>query len=381
MDILNVLILAGAIQGLICSILLWSKGKDRLSSRLLAVLIFLFALACLNIYLMESGIKYRSTFFHMISYTFPLIVTLPVGPLIYFYVRSLLHADFRLPSWYFVHFCPVVLDLLPYLTGTVYLLGKSFGYIYPQEELQWKDLIDFFHVYIDIPRWVSVSIYLFVTVKWMVRTKKTSDQDRSIQWLRQFLAVFGFFQLIWLGHLIPYVVPSSQEVWIEAVKWYPIYIPLAILVYWLSINSFLRHIEGKSVLLKSRSGGHLSPELIHRAGSALQQAMEQDRLFLDPKLTLGYVADHTGLPMKVISHVLNQHMKKSFNEFVNGYRTDELKRRLLEPGNEHLTITGLAFDCGFNSQATLQRVFKQFTKLSPKEYQRMHQSFSLPEIR
>ena len=65
--------------------------------------------------------------------------------------------------------------------------------------------------------------------------------------LRQFLAVFGFFQLIWLGHLIPYVVPSSQEVWIEAVKWYPIYIPLAILVYWLSINSFLRHIEGKSV--------------------------------------------------------------------------------------------------------------------------------------
>jgi AraC-like DNA-binding protein len=65
---------------------------------------------------------------------------------------------------------------------------------------------------------------------------------------------------------------------------------------------------------------------------------------------------------------LNNHLNKSFNEFVNEYRIEEVKKRLVEKGNEHLTISGIALDCGFNSQATFQRAFKHVTGVSPKEY-------------
>jgi AraC-like DNA-binding protein len=61
-------------------------------------------------------------------------------------------------------------------------------------------------------------------------------------------------------------------------------------------------------------------------------------------------------------------LNKSFNEFINEYRIEEVKKRLLEKGNEHLTIAGLALECGFNSQATFQRSFKNATGVSPKEY-------------
>jgi AraC-like DNA-binding protein len=89
---------------------------------------------------------------------------------------------------------------------------------------------------------------------------------------------------------------------------------------------------------------------------------------LNPELTLNEVVKITGITQKTISAVLNQHAGKSFNEFVNEYRVEEVKRRLSGSYPEHLTITGIALECGFNSQATFQRTFKQFTGVSPTEF-------------
>jgi AraC-like DNA-binding protein len=57
---------------------------------------------------------------------------------------------------------------------------------------------------------------------------------------------------------------------------------------------------------------------------------------------------------------------------VNAYRIEEVKERLLAPGHQHLTITGIALGCGFNSQATFQRAFKNSTGVSPKEFISLH---------
>ena len=96
--------------------------------------------------------------------------------------------------------------------------------------------------------------------------------------------------------------------------------------------------------------------------------MEQNKLYHDPALNLSALAKHTGVPPKTISAVLNQHLNKSFNEFINEYRIREIKERLLQPGNKNLTIAGLAYECGFNSQPTFQRAFKAFVGVSPKEF-------------
>ena len=45
-----------------------------------------------------------------------------------------------------------------------------------------------------------------------------------------------------------------------------------------------------------------------------------------------------------------------------------MKRLLREPGNQHLTISGIALEAGFNSQTTFQRTFKQLTGVSPKQF-------------
>ncbi|WP_366940979.1 helix-turn-helix domain-containing protein [uncultured Chitinophaga sp.] len=36
-------------------------------------------------------------------------------------------------------------------------------------------------------------------------------------------------------------------------------------------------------------------------------------------------------------------------------------------------MTGIALECGFSSQATFQRIFKQYTGLTPSEYRKQIQ--------
>jgi AraC-like DNA-binding protein len=80
------------------------------------------------------------------------------------------------------------------------------------------------------------------------------------------------------------------------------------------------------------------------------------------------LSTHTGIPAKTISAVLNQHLNKSFNEFINSYRIAAIKSRLLSSNNKNLTIAGLAYECGFNSQPTFQRAFKNIQGESPSEF-------------
>ena len=104
----------------------------------------------------------------------------------------------------------------------------------------------------------------------------------------------------------------------------------------------------------------------------LRKVMEEEKLWMNPALNLALLASHTGIPAKTISAVLNQHLSKSFNEFINGYRIDAIKSRLLSAEDKNLTIAGLAYECGFNSQPTFQRAFKSIQGESPSEFLLKH---------
>src|ERR1700743_3707920 len=93
---LNIIILLAALQGFISSGLLWWSKPKRLSSRLLALLIFFIALACLNLYLNYQQWFARSSWMQLLDAVVPVDIAMPLGPLLYFYTKSLLLPDFAL---------------------------------------------------------------------------------------------------------------------------------------------------------------------------------------------------------------------------------------------------------------------------------------------
>ena len=67
----------------------------------------------------------------------------------------------------------------------------------------------------------------------------------------------------------------------------------------------------------------------------------------------------------VISRTVNRYYEMNFNEWINRYRIEEAKERL---SKEDTTITVIAFEVGFNSIASFNRVFKQQVGVSPTAY-------------
>jgi AraC-like DNA-binding protein len=96
--------------------------------------------------------------------------------------------------------------------------------------------------------------------------------------------------------------------------------------------------------------------------------METEKLFQETELTLQNLADKLKLPSYQVSQAINEGMKKTFYDLVNGYRVAEAKRLLLDPDNNNYTVLSVGFEAGFNSKTTFNTVFKKFTGMTPTEY-------------
>ena len=55
-------------------------------------------------------------------------------------------------------------------------------------------------------------------------------------------------------------------------------------------------------------------------------------------------------------------------EIASGRQLNAFKEKLNQPDIQHLTIAGIAAECGFSSQATFQRIFKETEGVSPSVY-------------
>ena len=375
----DTLIFLGAIQGFIVGFLLFFSANLKLPNRLLAIMIFVIALASLNLYLNNAHLLDTSLVFRLISAFIPLVIIMPIGPLIFFYVKSLLQPDFVLTKDCRPHFYPVLIDLVPQVTAIIYVIGILLG-IVRRNNSGWGNFIDTYNVYADIPRWISVTVYLLISAKLLSSEKKKVRiipvaMSRNLKWLEQLIIVFLVFQSIWLVYLIPYVIPRYTDKLLNWVDWYPVYLPLTIMVYWMGIKGLLIDRQIPYSLRKTGTNfSNFPAPTIERTISSLTKSMETDKLYLQPTLCVESLARHTEMPQKLISAVLNQHLHKSFNEFVNEYRVEAFKERVIRSDFDHLTIAGIALECGFNSQATFQRTFKQLTGYSPSAFRKMAQA-------
>jgi len=121
---LDILILMGALQGFIVSALLLFNNKKTEGDRFFSVLLLLISLACLNIYLLDINFSSYSSIVNILAEVVPVVILIPVGPLAYFYIRSLLTPDFKFKHKDRIHFYPVVIDLIPNITALIYICGS-----------------------------------------------------------------------------------------------------------------------------------------------------------------------------------------------------------------------------------------------------------------
>ena len=80
------------------------------------------------------------------------------------------------------------------------------------------------------------------------------------------------------------------------------------------------------------------------------------------------LAEQIDIHPNQLSWLINNSFGKNFNELINHYRVETFKIISKDPNNYHLTIEGLAYECGFNSKTVFNTYFKKETGLTPKQF-------------
>jgi TolB-like protein/AraC-like DNA-binding protein/TPR repeat protein len=100
----------------------------------------------------------------------------------------------------------------------------------------------------------------------------------------------------------------------------------------------------------------------------LEHYMNSEQLFLDAYLSLRDVADKLHLHPNKLSWLLNEHVGKNFNEYINSLRVETFKTKVLDPANSHVTLIGLAYESGFNSKSVFNTFFKKKEGMTPRDW-------------
>ncbi len=170
--------------------------------------------------------------------------------------------------------------------------------------------------------------------------------------------------IITLAGLAGRIQPEDGLLAITITKLSFIYLALTSLVH---VFTLAPKSEGETAAQAAQtSTKDVDPELIGR----IHTAMEKDKLYREMGFSREVLAKHLDVGTHVVSKAINRHYEINFNEFINRYRLDDAKHRL---ANEDTSVSVIAFDAGFNSIASFNRVFRNAVGSSPSQYRAEHQ--------
>lgn len=364
-DLWSMLLAFGVFQGFFL-IPLILKGK-RPASIFLTALVAIISLLVINYLFLSSGL-YRY-FPHFILAPNPLFFL--IGPLYYFYTRSLLDPGFVFRwSRYWPHFMVVLLGVLFHKEFYALSADEKVGFFegyFALEELQaswWVTTYAFVHILQSLSY-----IYLSgLLIRRAIGQSNGQKKLRYLGWLRKFNLTFfaywaiDFAGILWLTlangffHEVDYILMLSS----------------AAMIHFLAFIALRQQKVFKEVFLADTNGRYEKSVLdTDRAAAimkSLDELMERQKPHLQGDLRLSELAAMLGINGNTLSQLLNEQQGKNFYEFINGYRLEEVKEKLSNPHFANYTILGVAMECGFNNKNTFNRYFKKEVGLTPSAY-------------
>ncbi len=90
----------------------------------------------------------------------------------------------------------------------------------------------------------------------------------------------------------------------------------------------------------------------------LERLMLQERVWMNPQITLQELATQAGTNRTYLSNYLNNSLQLSFYDYINNHRIEYATRLLCDPQNR-MTMNEIAEQSGFNSISTFRHVFQR----------------------
>ena len=97
----------------------------------------------------------------------------------------------------------------------------------------------------------------------------------------------------------------------------------------------------------------------------LHALLTNDRYYENEQLSLDQLAEHMQLKPIELTELIKKSEYDNFYDLINSYRIDAVKQSLVDSSEQIIVI---AYQCGFNSKSAFNKIFKEKTGHTPREY-------------
>ncbi len=350
----EILILMSVIQGVFLCIVL----SMRIEARSPANRVLIWFILSL-IFLLSAGIPVESHILILLKKGMSYVgdsVSFLYGPLLFMYTyRLLLKGQMKNRKY---HFLPAIVFF------SLNIIFEVIGFE------QFGD--QFFEIYFSILStffFIQIIIYLALSIRLITFYKKSIDHELSytpsINYLATIVSIIGFCVLLFLVDFVAEAYGLGVD--LTFMNYHIAWMSISLLTFILAYYAIAQPALFRIMPVKENSNV-IDISDLKRTKTELLNQMENQKLYLDPELSLLAIANLLGRRKEIISKVINQGLNKNFYQFVNEYRIEEFKQLVEQQDKKHITHLGLAFEAGFKSKTTFYKAFKEIVGSTPAQY-------------
>jgi AraC-like DNA-binding protein len=363
--------LLGAAFALFFSILVFSKKNKTIADKILgAWLVVLFAQLIIPfLYLTDLNVYYKYAGYETAFYMFHPF-------LLYLYVKATIGELPRLTI--------IVWNVLAIVISEIFELSFM---MYPAKErllfIEGKVFLPLVYIPLII---LMIGYFLYNIYASYIALKNYKNnvlqvysyrEDIELLWLRRIVMLFGAIIIfIFPMGLISYYIFHSL-IFAD----YFFFVTLVIFIFLIGYWGYQQgEIFSSNNIIESLGTNSGHRDIIHmndnraelrsfkKEAMHLQEIVKNNKPYLEPALTIHDLARLVDMPPHVLSKVINKEFHSNFFEFINNFRIEEFKQKVIDKEYKNLTILGIALECGFNSKSAFNRIFKDITGLTPGDF-------------
>lgn len=186
-----------------------------------------------------------------------------------------------------------------------------------------------------------------------------------IKWLKMFTLVFISISSI---DIILYALDLIVNSGIESFGfYYATLIINAAFIYWIG---FIGFTKPKLFFNTFKYTQGLSKNPISKISEKLDQAIQVDKVYLNPNLTLSEMSMQLETNPKDLSKHINDVLGMNFSEYINYHRVEEIKVLMSSKEASKYTLVTLAERASFSSKSSFNENFKKMTGDTPSAYKK-----------
>ncbi len=375
--LLNFILTTGLLATLVIIGILFKQRKE-LPKRLLILIFGLLFFVVLYSYSELNNIKslFATTF------VFADTIGFLLGPLLFIYIKSIFQKKEAISLnflWHFLPaFCYLILVSIPFLISE---LQDEYLFSYLQFIDKNEYLLQIQALYLCA--YVLLSLTTLQKFRNLTKENYSNLAKKEVWWIQYLLYGVLFIILINISIEVYSFATNDRLPFDNTLTT----IVLVLLILYLGFFGILQSpVLVPEYLLerfynKKEYGGIDQQQPTHHLAGAndeeiallkeqLMQLLETKKPYLDEHLSLKTLAEMIPTTDRKLSALLNHYYGINFYDFVNAYRVREVQKKMTQRENDKYTVLALAFDAGFNSKSSFNRIFKKETGLSPSAYKK-----------